>query len=106
MPVESASDRAGFFDTGEFGVSIIWTVGAVAATIPVLAASNALMMEGGDGPGLLNSEATLLCSDEDVPDGWAVGNAVTYAGAAHTLKTVEPDGTGMSIVRLEEVVAD
>lgn len=106
MAVESAADRLAFLDPDDFGEEITWTVGAVSSALDVVANAGTLRIEGMDSPSALNTQATLYCREADVPAGGAEGDSVTFRSVAHTVKSIEPDGTGMAIVRLEETVAD
>lgn len=106
MAVESAADRAVFLDTDEFGEAISWTVGAVVSSLNVAADTGTLRLDMQDGAGALDRRLTLLCREADIPAGAARGNAVTFRAAAHTVKSIEPDGEGMALVRLERTVAD
>lgn len=106
MAVESAADRAVFLGTDEFGEAIGWTVGAASSAINVVADTGTVRLDMQDGAGALDRRVTLLCREADIPTGAARGNAVTFRGAAHTVKSIEPDGEGMALVRLEKTVAD
>ena len=106
MAVESADDLAAFLDTDDFGEEISWTVGASTATLAVVANAGTLRIEGMDGPGVLNRQASVLCREADIPTGGAAGDSVSFRSVAHTVKSIEPDGTGMALVRLEQTVAD
>ena len=106
MAVESAADRLAFLDPDDFGEEITWTVGAASSTLDVVASADTLRLEGMDGAGALNGEAVLLCREADIPTGASAGDSVTFRSVAHTVKSIEPDGTGMARVQLEETVAD
>ena len=106
MAVESAADRAVFVDPDDFGEAITWTVGATPSTLNVLAAAGTLQLEGIENPGVLDSRAAFVCREADVPAGAGHGDAVTFRTVAHTVKAIEPDGTGMTLVRLERTVSD
>lgn len=106
MSVESAADRAAFLDADAFGEEITWTVGATPTVLGVVASAWTVRLEMIDGPGVLEARASVLCRQADIPAGGAAGNGVSFRGAAHTVKSIEPDGTGMALVRLERTVAD
>lgn len=106
MSVESAADRLAFLDPDDFGEEISWTVGGTMVTMPVLPSAGTLRLEGIDTPGTIGGEATVLCRGADIPAGAAHGDSVSFWSAAHTVKSIEPDGTGMTVVRLEREVAD
>lgn len=100
MAVESAADRASLL--ADFGEAITWG----AATITGLAHAGSLRLEGMDGAGAMSAQAAVLCRSADLPGDAAAGDAVSFRGTAHTVRAIEPDGTGMTLVRLEETVAD
>lgn len=106
MPVESAADRAAFLDAGEFGEVLAWTVGVVTTSIVGIPNTGALRLDQQDGAGMIGRHASVLVSVDDLPVSASVGNAVLFRSTAHTVKAIEPDGTGMALVRLEEIVAD
>lgn len=105
MPVESAADRAVFVNDDEFAESITWAVGGGdPVTLAVIAQTGTLMIETQDGPDIQNREATVVVVEADLSVGAAQGDTVTLRGAARTVKSIEPDGTGFALVRLEEVL--
>ena len=106
MAVETAADRAAFLDADEFGEILAWTSGAVTSTVPGIPSTGALRIDQMEGPGVLGRHCAVLVSVGDLPIGAGPGNAVTFRSAPHTVKSIEPDGTGMALVRLEENVPD
>lgn len=106
MAVESAADRAAFVSADDFGESITWTVGVTPSTLSVVADAGAAHVDDGESPGVLDAHAALLCVADDIPAGGGQGDAVTFRGVAHTVRSIEPDGAGMSLVRLERTVSD
>lgn len=106
MPVETAADRAAFVSADEFGELLSWTAGAVTTTVPGIPSTGALRIEQMDGAGMLGRNCAVLVSVDALPLGAGNGDAVTFRSASHSVKSIEPDGTGMALVRLEEVVAD
>lgn len=106
MAVESAADRAVFINADEFGEEMSWTVGASTSTVSGIPDTGSVRLDMQDGAGALDRRVTLLCRQADIPTGAAKGNAVTFRSAAHTVKSIEPDGEGMALVRLELTVAD
>lgn len=106
MAVESAADRTVFVDPDDFGEEVTWTVGATPSTLNVLADAGTVIVDVGETPGIRDAHAVVLCPSADIPAGADEGDAVTFRGVAHTVRSIEPDGTGMSVVRLERTVAD
>jgi len=101
VAVESDADRLSFLtDWNDDEPSpFLWGV----AEITIIGHAGTAMLEAESGFGVQNSRATIQCRESDIPVGGAVGDAVTFRGAAHTVKSIQPDGTGMAIVTLEEV---
>ncbi len=102
MGVESDADRLSFLsDWNEDEPSpFLWG----ATEIAIIGHAGTVMLEAEDGFGVQNSRATIQCREMDIPVGGVIGDAVTFRGVAHTVKSIQPDGTGMVIVTLEEVV--
>lgn len=100
MPVESAADRAVFFNPDEFGTEITWA-GSV-DPIPVLPQTGTLLIGGLDGPDTQVREATIVLRETDLPPGYAQDDEVTLNGTSYLARSIEPDGTGMALVRLEK----
>lgn len=101
MAVESAADREAFISADEFGEEVSWTSGAVTSAVVGIPSAGTLRLEQIEGPGVVATQAALLCAVSGLPLGATPGDAVTFRGAAHTVKAIEPDGTGMALVRLE-----
>lgn len=106
MAIETDADRAQFVDPDEFGEAFTWTVGAVVSTVTGVPDTGTIRIEGQEGPGILTAHASLLCRAVDIPTGAAAGDAVSSRSVAHTVRSIEPDGTGMTVVRLERTIED
>lgn len=111
MPVESAADRASFFaDFGEVDgggdAALKWTSGAGTVAVPGHLHRGTVTMDVEEGPRVQNNRATFHCAIEALPADAATGQAVQFESAAHTagytVKSIEPDSTGMVAVLLEE----
>lgn len=115
MPVETAADRLVFLDTDEFGASVVWTSEAGAsAPFPAIFDNEYRLLISDLAPeGAEGSEPAIMCRTEDLPadaeqeDTLAI-TQLDEAGASvavGSFKAVEfkPDGTGMTMVRLQEV---
>ena len=106
MPIESAADRAVFVNGADFGETILWTVGeADPIAISVLGQAGALMIETQDGPDIQGQEATVTMVEADIPAGADQGDGAVFRARHYLVKSIEPDGTGMAIVRLEDAFA-
>ncbi|CAN7585533.1 hypothetical protein LJR016_004315 [Devosia sp. LjRoot16] len=102
MPVESDADRASFF--ADFNADepspFLWGVTPMA----IIGHRGTVRVDSDDGFGALNNRATIQCRDVDIPPGGAAGDAVTFRGVSHVVKAIQPDGTGLSVLLLEEVI--
>ncbi|MCR5859722.1 hypothetical protein [Mesorhizobium sp. J428] len=107
MPVETAADRALFVDPDEFGSVASWVVGS---NTPVVVAgifdAASLNLAIGDGLDLSDVGPQFLMRATDVPAGGRDGDVLTITidgvATAYTVRTREPDGTGMVLLRLEK----
>lgn len=107
MSIESAADRLAML--ADFGGDVRWTVGAAVTELVGLLHKGSVRMEMDEGPDVLNARATLQCRTSDVPAGAGQGNALVFtdplteADESYRVKSIEPDGTGMTTVLLEAV---
>ena len=65
------------------------------------AAPGTLLIDTQDGPATQVREASLIVVEADLPPGADQGNSVSMNGTDYTVRSIEPDGTGMVLVRLE-----
>ena len=101
MSVESAADRAVFL--ADFNAAAVYTPsGGVAVSIagvfdaPFEAAGDAL-----GAVGVSSSRPQWMCRTADLT-GTIVGGTLAFGGTTYTIVEHEPDGTGMSVLFLEE----
>lgn len=99
MPVESDADRAVFFNPAEFGAEVTWA--GAQDPIPVLPQTGTLLTGSLDGPETQTREATVILREADLPAGYDQDDAVTLNGVAYLARSIQPDGTGLALVRLE-----
>ncbi len=99
MPVESAADRAVFTNLEEFGAAIFWA--DYLPAVQAIVQSGTILLGAADGPDSQTREATLVVSEADLPLGHAEDDPVRIGGIAYLVRSIEPDGTGMALVRLE-----
>ena len=100
MAIESAADRAVFLNPDEFGVEVTWAGGA--GPIAALPQTGTLLIGAIDGPDTQVREATIVVREADLPIGQDQGDEVTLNGVVYFVRSIEPDGTGMAVVRLEK----
>ena len=103
MSVESADDLAAFFNPDDFGEAASWTPqGGSAASVNCIVNRETEHGYAGDMP-VKNTVTTLRLADASLPSGADEGDAVTVRSLDFTVRSIEPDGTGVSVVRLERV---
>lgn len=107
MPVESAADRAVFFNPDEFGVT--------ARYVP--ASGEGVDLDGwfsepsdrafaGEGVGRAITVPTFMCRSADLPasaqDGEDTGDTIVISGRSFFPRVIEHDREGMARLTLEE----
>ncbi len=102
MAVESGADRAAFFSSDDFGVSVTYTkAGGSAVAVAALWDSPTLEINDGESLSALVTEARFTCVASALPDGSGEGDAVAYGGQSYEVRAIMPDGLGMALVQLE-----
>ncbi|TPN79966.1 hypothetical protein [Mesorhizobium sp. B1-1-2] len=109
MAVETAADRALFVDADEFGASVTWTSASGSSTFPaIFDAEYQLLTVPGLEAGVEASGPQILFPSSSLPadaaqgDGVQVTDPATSAVSFFTAVEFKPDGTGMTIARLQE----
>lgn len=103
MAIEDDDDRALFFDPEEFGVTVSYTKqGAAAVSLNGIFDREPVDLAIGADLSLDDAGPQILVREIDLPAGAGEGDAVTVTGQGSFLvKNIQPDGTGMAVVRLE-----
>jgi len=91
MAIEDATDLAAFFDVDEFGVAATIGGGTVNGILDNGFAAS-LDMEG--------SQPRFTCASADVA-AVAFGDTLTIAGATYSVRGVQADGQGVTVLVLE-----
>lgn len=102
MTVESAADRLAFLS--DFGVSVLWnpstgsdaTITGIFDNLFYEATTNAEVAYA-------SAQPRLLIRTADKPAAGATGDILTVSSTNYTLRGIEDDGTGMTILVLEKV---
>lgn len=103
MPVESAADRAVFVNPDEFGAVVTWPLlGGGTIDIAVLSQTGTILLGTQDGPDVQTREATLVVVEASLPTGADQGQEITFDGTVFSVRSIEPDGTGFALVRMEQ----
>ncbi len=103
MAIEDAADRALFLDADEFGVEGTYTKsGQAAATLSGIFDRESIAVALGAALDLDDTDPQFLVAESDLPAGAGHGDAVTIASENWTVKNIQPDGTGMAVIKLEK----
>jgi len=101
MAVESATDRAVFVDVDDFGTAATYTPsGGSAATVNGIFDNEFIEVDAGGGVGVALVQPRFHCRTADVSSA-AEGDAITIDSVAYTVRIVQDDGTGMTVLILE-----
>lgn len=101
MAVESATDRAVFVDIDDFGTAATYTPsGGLAATVNGIFDNEFIEVDAGGGVGVALNQPRFHCRTADVSSA-AEGDTITIGGVAYTVRIVQDDGTGMTVLILE-----
>lgn len=108
MAVESDDDRHMFVAEDDFGVSVSWTHSGGTATFPAIFDAEYQLVTSPflDGGVEGNTPQIQVCSS-DIPATAAQGDTLvvnpgTAKAASYSVVEFKPDGTGMTVVRLQE----
>lgn len=102
MSVEADADRLALL--ADFGVAASWTPagGEAVSLMGLFDNATAPRTRFAEDLPVETTEATLTVRAIDLPTGAARGDAVSLAGVDYLVKAIEPDGTGLASVSLEE----
>lgn len=103
MPVETDSDRAVFIDDDDFAVPVSWVhAGGTATFSAIFDAEYQLIASPFLDGGAEGAGPQILARSSDIPASAAQGDSVTVKATVYTAVEFKPDGTGMTVVRLQE----
>jgi hypothetical protein len=103
MAVETADDRAIFFNVDDFGVAATYTPsGGSAVTVNGIFDHEYFAADAGGSVAVAIEQPRFLCRTADVSSA-DEGDALTVNATNYTIKVVEDDGTGITNLVLEEV---
>lgn len=95
MAVETAHDRNGFINPNEFGL-VVHRPGS--SSFSALFDEEHLELEIG-GNAISSRQPELIAQDADIT-GLAQGSPLVINGQPYTVTDIQPDGTGMSVIKL------
>jgi hypothetical protein len=100
VAVETAADRAVFFDVDDFGVAATYRRGVTNSTVNGIFDNEFVQVTVGEVP-YDSTEPVFVCQTSSLPTGYTVGDRLTVSGVYYTIREFQPDGTGMHKLRLE-----
>ena len=101
MAVETDTIRSVFFNTDDFGESATYTPqGGSASTISGILDKESDDIESGGEVGVVYSITTFTCRTTDVSSA-SFGDSLAVGGTTYTVRKVEPDNNGITILTLE-----
>jgi len=102
MAVESLDDLAVFVGINDFGVAASYTpTGGSAATVNGIFDNDIVEVDAGGNIQMAVRQPRFLCRTNDVSDA-ADGDALVVNGTNYTIRVVDHDGTGMTVLVLEK----
>ena len=100
MAVESAADRAIFFGVDDFGITATYTRGATPSTVIGIFDMAYVTVDVAE-VGYASAEPEFLMQSSQVPSGAVPGDTLTVNSTAYIVRNIEPDGTGVTRLRLQ-----
>ena len=103
MAVESATERAVFFSTDDFGTSSSYTkAGGSAVTVKGIFDNEFLEVDPMTGVGVVSAQPRFVCASSSLPTGSASGDAITISSTSYLVKVIQDDGVGVTTLVLEK----
>jgi len=102
MAVETATELAIFFDADDFGVAASYTPqGGAAVTINGIFDNEFFEVAAGGEVAVAMEQPRFACRTSDVSSA-AEGDSITINTINYTIRVVQSDGTGVTVLVLEE----
>ena len=103
MPVETDADRRLFVEEDDFAVPVSWTHSGGTANFPAIFDAGYQLVASPflDG-GAEGATPQLHACAADIPATAKQGDIVTVNGKTFSAVEIEPDGTGMTVIRLQD----
>jgi hypothetical protein len=102
MAVESATDRAIFVGVDDFGTAATYTPsGGASSTVNGIFDNDFIEVDAGGGVGVALQQPRFHCRTADVSSA-SEGDALVVSGVNYTIRIVQDDGTGMTMMVLEK----
>ena len=102
MAVESADDRAIFFGVDDFGVAATYNLqGGGSSTVNGIFDNDFIEVDAGGGIGVAMQQPRFQCRTADISTA-AEGDTIVISAVTYTVRIVQDDGTGMTVLVLEK----
>ncbi|MCX5513424.1 hypothetical protein C3941_23835 [Kaistia algarum] len=102
MAVESDADRAVFVNPDDFGTVATYRLAAGGSADIAVMRDLPFAMAFSD-PGMATGSPSVTLRSADLPAGAAEEDEIDVEGVTYAVRVIEPDGTGMTRLRLEEI---
>ncbi len=111
MSVETAADRAVFVDPGDFGVTATYALQGI-GSVPLAGLFDEPAADSfgdGAGGGMASASPSFTCRSADLPGAAHADDMLILppelGGRSFFVRVIRPDGTGMTVLQLEEADA-
>ena len=100
MAVETATDRAALFGINDFGVTATYSRGVTTSSVIGIFDNLYVTVDIAE-VGYASAEPEFLMQSSQVPSGAVQGDTLTIDATAYIVRNIEPDGTGVTRLRLQ-----
>ena len=102
MAVETADDRAIFVGVDDFGTAATYTLqGGGSSTVNGIFDNEFVEVDAGGGFGVAMQQPRFQCRTADISSA-AEGDTIVISSVTYTVRIVQDDGTGMTMLVLEK----
>jgi len=103
MAVETATERAIFFDTDDFGLAATYTLnGGASSTVNGIFDNQFLEVDPLGGVGVISAQPQFTCTSADLPGAAAVGDGISISSVGYKVREIQAEGTGVTVLVLEK----
>ena len=103
MAVETAADRAALFEIDDFGIVAYYLRGRITHRVIGIFDNIYVTVDIAE-VGYASAEPEFLMQSSQVPSGAVQGDTITINSIAYIVRNIEPDGTGITRLRLQTPV--
>lgn len=101
MAVESAADRAAFFDPDEFGVAATWNHGGTVVTVNGILLTGSTQMPGLGPVDKADDSASFVCATSTLPNQAGQGDTLSIGGVEYRVRVLLDRTADLSVAELE-----